>query len=130
MAYMSQERKKELKPNIKAVLAKYGMKGTVSVRDYSTLICTISSGKLDLLANAREKAKREGRTNQYEGYYSVNHYYIDSTFDGEVAQLLNELRAAMMIGNRDNSDTMTDYHDIGWYVKIEIGKWNKPYIIK
>ncbi len=27
----------------------------------------------------------------------------------------------------DNSDIMTDYFDVAWYVDINIGKWNKPY---
>jgi hypothetical protein len=22
---------------------------------------------------------------------------------------------------------MTDYFDVGWYIDINVGKWNKPY---
>ena len=32
MAYVSQEKKKQLAPAIKAVLKKYGMKGSIAVR--------------------------------------------------------------------------------------------------
>jgi hypothetical protein len=34
------------------------------------------------------------------------------------------------VKNHDNSDIMTDYFDVGWYVNIYVGKWNKPYNVK
>jgi hypothetical protein len=33
-------------------------------------------------------------------------------------------------GNHDNSDSQTDYFDVGWYVDVKVGKWNKPYIVE
>jgi hypothetical protein len=36
----------------------------------------------------------------------------------------------MMVGNHNRSDIMSDYHDVGWYVDINIGQWNKPYILE
>jgi hypothetical protein len=33
----------------------------------------------------------------------------------------------MMVGNHDKSDVMTDYFNVGWYIDINIGKWDKPY---
>jgi hypothetical protein len=36
----------------------------------------------------------------------------------------------MNMGNHDNSDIMTDYFDVGWYVDVNIGLWNKPYILE
>ena len=47
MAYISQQDKKDLAPAIKAVLKKYGMKGTISINHYSSLVVTIHSGILD-----------------------------------------------------------------------------------
>jgi hypothetical protein len=32
-----------------------------------------------------------------------------------------------MAGNYNNSDIMTDYFDVGWYIEINVGKWNKEY---
>jgi len=29
--------------------------------------------------------------------------------------------------NYDNSDSMTDYFDVNFYLDLHIGKWNKPY---
>jgi len=33
----------------------------------------------------------------------------------------------MMIGNHNNTDLMSDYFDVGWYISINVGKWDKPY---
>ena len=46
MAYMSQEKKAELAPGIKAVLKKYNMKASISVRHHTGLVVTIKSGPL------------------------------------------------------------------------------------
>ena len=59
----------------------------------------------------------------------VNNYWIDKHYEGTEQEFLNELNAAMMLGNHNNSDIMTDYFDVGWYVDINIGKWNKPYVV-
>jgi len=24
---------------------------------------------------------------------------------------------------------MTDYFDVGWYISVNLGKWDKPYIV-
>jgi hypothetical protein len=37
---------------------------------------------------------------------------------------------AMNDGNHDRSDIQTDYFDVGWYVDVNIGRWNKPYILE
>ena len=51
MAYFNQDNKKELAPKIKNVLNKYGIKGTISVRNNMVLVVTLKSGKLDILQN-------------------------------------------------------------------------------
>ena len=48
MAYISQEDKKELAPAIKAVLKKYNMKGSIGIRNYSTLVVNLKEGSLNL----------------------------------------------------------------------------------
>ena len=113
MAYVSQDRKKALAPAIKAVLKKYGMKGTIAVRHYSTLVVNIKSGKIDFGGNN----------------ISVNPYWIHEHYEGVAKDFLLELKDAMNEGNHDNSDIMTDYFDVGWYCDINIGKWDKPYVV-
>lgn len=110
MAHMNQEKKNALTPAIKSVCKKYGVKASVSVRHYSTLVVTISESPFEV-----------------GDYVQVNHYIIDRNYEGDVAKFLLELRDAMMDGNHDNSDLMTDYYDVGWYVSITFGRWNKPH---
>lgn len=117
MAYMSQENKKGLAPWIKKVLEKYGMKWTLKVQHHSTLICNVMSWAIDF-----REYMRDG-----DEYVSVNNYHIQNHYEWKAKDFLLELRSAMMIWNHDNSDIMTDYFDVGWYIDINIWKWNKEY---
>ena len=113
MAYFNQQMKKERAPAIKAVLAKYNMKGTMSVDNHCSFVVTLKSGAIDF-----------GKS-----YEQVNTYWISSHYaDNEIAcKFLIELKEAMNIGNYDNSNPQIDYFDVGYYIDINIGKWNKPY---
>ena len=132
MAYVSQERKKQLTPGIKAVLAKYGMRATIGVRHHSTLVVRITQGPLDLIGDVNTVnatlSRDMGREYQpVKTYFDVNEYHIDRFHSGKCRDFLNELHDAMMVGNHDNSDPMTDYFDVGWYTDIRVGAWDKPY---
>lgn len=130
MAYMPQTRKKQMAPRIKAVLKKYGCKGTLSVRNHSTLVCKIKSGRQDVIGNYNEVASgtlHRDTLPSDRNYHTVNPYWVDQNYSGEVREFLTELVAAMNCGNHDNSDIMTDYFDVGWYIDIEFGSWEKDY---
>ena len=119
MAYISQQDKKDLAPAIKAVLKKYGMKGTIAINHYSSLVVNIQSGVLDFTDHFSHG----------DGYIQVNTYHIDSWYSGTIKRFLQDLLKAMK-GTKwyNNSDAMTDYFDTAYYMDINIGKWNKPYI--
>ena len=137
MAYMSQDKKKKLAPQIKKVLAKYGVKGTIAVSNHTSLVVNIKSGKLDFIGQAnrdnKEYAERRGTPfYEVEGNYQVNPHYAHESGDAKIGKFFEELIAAMngkgtSIANHNNSDIMTDYFDVGWYVDINVGQWNKPY---
>lgn len=100
------------------------MKGTIAVRHHSTLVVNISQGALDVIGNLK---KTTGKEFTYQ-YVDVNPYSIDQNYSGKVKQFLVELKSAMMQGNHNNSDIQTDYFDVGWYIDINVGQWNKPYV--
>jgi hypothetical protein len=134
MAHMNQEKKKTLLPGIKKVLKKYGVKATVAVRHHSTLVLNVSAGPIDFLADYNRTMKENNERNGWDYTpetkgFTVNTYHIESTYTGEARDFLVEVYAAMMAGNHDRSDIMTDYFDVGWYTDINIGKWNKPYVL-
>lgn len=136
MAYMSQERKAALSPAIKEICKKYNVKASLSVYHHSTLCLTIQKSQIDFIGNYNAiTAERAIRTNGMErwhnakDYINVNGYWFHEHFTGEALEFLKEVHAAMNVGNHDRSDIQTDYFDVGWYVDINIGQWNKPYIL-
>jgi len=138
MGHMSQEHKKELSPAIKSVLSKYGMKGTISVRHHSTLVVNIKSGKLDIIGNwwnhvlsRRERGTEDFLGNTQPTHLDVNEYWLDEHYTGEVLDFLKELLQAMK-GDKffNHDDIQSDYFHRSHYTDINVGQWNKPYILE
>ena len=135
MAYISQEKKAQLAPGIKAVLKKYGMKGSLSVNNHSTLVCNISEGPLDIIGNMYEIASKKPGSHYNCGespkpaHIQVNEHWISEHYTGKVRDFLNELKDSMNVGNHDRSDIQTDYFNVGWYIYINIGKWDRAYVL-
>jgi len=131
MAYISQEKKAKIAPKVKAICAKYGVKATLAIHHHSTLMLNIKSGTIDFIGNSNEvcgsdhyQVSRGFRANT-SGYDRINPYHFKSHYSGKALKFLTEVYAAMMEGNHDNSDAQVDYFDVGWYVEVNIGKWNK-----
>ena len=119
MAYVSQDDKAKLAPQIKKVLNKYGMKGSISIRHHSTLVVTLQSGSIEF------------DHSHGDGYTQVNVYHIDSHYEGKAKAFLTELLAAMKGPDYfNNDDAMTDYFHRSHYTDINVGKWNKPYFLQ
>ena len=118
MAYMNHKRKAERAPVIKAILKKYGQKGSLSVRNHSTLALKLkdTAGMFAKeFTNADEFAKKWG--------ISVNPYWFEKHFEAnpKAVQLLQELTAAMYgTDYYDNTDAQIDYFDTSHYIDIDI----------
>jgi hypothetical protein len=136
MAYMSQEKKRQIAPKIKKILKKYGMNGTLSVDNHSTLVLTLKSGRLDLLKDFDNSVNADlqfmGRPARTEPskYLDVNPYHYRNQFSvKENRNFMIEIFEAMNCGNHDNSRAEIDYFDVGWYVRVYVGRWNKPFLL-
>ena len=130
MAYVSQEDKKEMAPAIKAVLKKYGMKGSISVRHHSTLVVTVKTGKLDIIGNYMNKSRHGQSLTVAPENIDVNLYWLSDHYDGEVLSFMEEMSSALKGDNFfDKSDIQTDYFHCSHYFDLKIGKWDKPYIL-
>ena len=112
MAYITAEQTKALKielskkfPNLK-----------ISVRNdhYSVADISITEGNIDF------SDILEGHDGYRQCNGSPDHYGKHSKLFGEILDIAHR-------GNHDNSDIMTDYFDVGWYVHLNVGKWDKPY---
>jgi hypothetical protein len=130
MAYMNQERKAKIAPRIKTILKKYGLKGSLAVRNHSTLVLTIKSGKIDFIQNYNDAIDdRQPYTGRriVDKYLDVNPYHYQNYFTGKALACLTEIFNVMNDGNHDRSQPEVDYFDVGWYVDVNVGRWNKPY---
>lgn len=134
MAYMSQELKAKIAPNVKAILKKYKLKGSLSVNNHSSLVLTIREGAIDFAENfntAAAKREHPGQPiNRAKGHIDVNTYHYQSQYSGKALKCLEEVMSAMK-GDTwfDKSDSMIDYFHVAYYLNINIGKWNKDYIV-
>jgi len=139
MAYVSQELKAKLAPSIRAVCKKHGIKASVAVRNHSTLVLNIKQGSIDFIENFIETDKAKSYYNymdenqiahiRKDRSLDVNPYHYRDHFSGRARKFLIEVMTIMNDGNWDKSDIQTDYFNVGWYVDVNIGRWNKPYAL-
>ena len=136
MAYFDQEKKAKIAPKIKAILAKYKVKGSLAVRNHMTLCLNLKSGSIDFIANSNKVCSNNhyqvasGFKPSTSGYDQVNPYHFKDHYDGKALAFMQEVFHAMNDGNHDRSDIQSDYFDVGWYVDVNIGKWDKQYTVE
>ena len=136
MAYMKQERKQKIAQALKPVLAKFGVKGTLRVRNHMAITLTLKSGPIDFIANSNRvcgsnhyQVSRGFRPNT-NSYDQVNPYWFQDHYDGVAKEFLTEAFKALKAADYyDNSDAMTDYFDTAYYYDLNIGRWDKPYVV-
>ena len=121
---MFQEKKAKIAPAVKAILKKYNVKASLAVRNHMTLVLNVKQGPIDFIKDFGnpEDAAKFG--------IQVNTYWYHEHFTGESKEFLTEVITAMNDGNHDRSDIQSDYFDVGWYVDVNIGQWNKPYALE
>lgn len=113
MAFMTSEHTKQIRNTLKEKFPEFRF----SVRNNYHLAVDVS-----ILSGPEDFSDILGPS----GRETINHYWIDRNYPTH-AKLLNAIMGVVDEGNHDNSDIMTDYHDVGWYVHLEIGKWDRPY---
>jgi hypothetical protein len=121
---MNQEKKQKISSKLKPVLKKYGLKGSLSVRNHMTLVLNVTAGSIDFVSNMNRVV---GRQTFASDSIQVNQYWYHEHFDGVAKKALREIIDAMNTDNHDRSDIRSDYFDVGHYIDVNIGKWNKPY---
>ena len=117
MAYIDQAKKQILvaavKKNLAKVLGDHKLKVTFKILNHMTIRATIQSGTID-----------------FGGADGVNHHWINSTFDGIARDVLLAIKDGLMSDYYDRSDIQSDYFDCSHYIDINIGSWDKPYILE
>jgi hypothetical protein len=135
MAYMSQEKKAKISALLKPILTKYGVKGTLSVRNHSTIVLNVKAGKIDFVEDfIKTDIKRlnevQIETIRKQKHLDVNPYWFQEHFTGKSKSFLTEAFAALKGADwYDETDARIDYFNTAYYVDVNIGKWNKPYVL-
>jgi hypothetical protein len=122
VAYIDQSKKQEIAKSLKAVMPK-GWKYSLSIHHHSTLILTIASAPVDLCAKIGQREEASTRPS----YCGINHHYLERSLNGELLETFKRIMNAMNAGNHDRSDLQSDYFDVGWYIDIQIGRWDRPF---
>jgi len=141
MAYVSQELKSKLSPKIKAICKKHGVKASIAVRHHSTLVLNVKSGKIDFIENYIKTDADKVVANKMSAdtiayirknqSLDVNTYWAHEHYSGKAKQFLTEMIAAMKGPDFfDETDAQVDYFHCSHYIDINIGKWDKPYIVE
>jgi hypothetical protein len=140
MAYITKDQVNAMREALKPVCKKYGMKVTLSGSNTSKVTATVVSGKIDLIESyirisVRENVRYTSTASELADQIrdkknvQVNHYYLNSQFDGVALEFLQAVYAVISQGHWDESDSMTDYFHCSFYRGIHIGKWNKGYVL-
>ena len=126
MAYVSTEIMTEARANIKKVLQKYGVKGTLSGKGSSTIRLKLTSGKVDFAKDAIVKNHWQGKV--CTAGSSVNVYHYKNHFSGISRGFLEEAIEALKTSKFfDESVIESDFFYRSHYFDIQIGKYNEPY---
>jgi hypothetical protein len=135
MAYMNQERKAKIKANLDKALKGSGVKFSLRC-DSSSITCTIKSAPVDFIANGNETCSKDfyqverGFTPNTSRYEQVNTYHFKSHYSGDALELMSKIVKAMYSADYyNNSDSQTDYFDTAYYAYVNIGRWDKPFVV-
>lgn len=126
MAYASKEQKVMIVAGLKEVMPK-GWKYSVAINHHTSFVLTISKAPVDLIKIAKDKGYHA-----MDNHVQLNAQCLGKHFVGtEVADVFAKIQKVMFSANyHDNSDSMTDYFDVAYYVDVNLGKWNKGFEVQ
>ena len=133
MAYVSQEKKSKIAAALKACVPA-GWKYSLAVRHHSTIVMTVYQAPVDLIAianqrNAELANHRGDAPYTIKGYFELNHYGFDVAQWGAAGDVLGAMIDALNTDNHNRNDLMTDYYDVGHYITVNIGKYDKHFAV-
>jgi len=118
MAYISKQGVAEIRNELKRRFPrKEGWKFSVRNDNYSSVYCTIQMAPVRFAKGDYEQI------NQYR-----SEEYENSEILQDIINICNGNFPGSTNQNYDNSDIMTDYFDVGWYIHIQQGSWDRPFV--
>ena len=131
MAYITQEQKKEIAGLLKTFMPTT-WKYSLSIKDYSCLEFNLKSAPIDLLKLYNDKSKSqlgcENPTQKPRGYLQLTQIDCNLEVPLVLKSLFEKINNALNLNNFNNSNAQIDYFDVGYYIRINIGNYSKPFI--
>ena len=125
MAFVDQAKKSRIAAELKKVIPQ-GWKYSLAVRNHSTIVCTIAAAPFELIKACKGSEYFNPET---ATHCSINPYHRAEQVEDEcVADVMCLVLDALNTNNHNRSDSQTDYFDVGHYVDLQIGRWNKPFV--
>ncbi len=110
MAFISKERVKEVREELKKTFPAF--KFSVRVDGYTAIRVTLLSGPVKFIES---------------DYSGINHFYPEKYDHADVLKGMIEI---INKGNYTRHDHGMDYADVGFYVTINQGAWDRPYVVR
>lgn len=109
MAHITQAQKKNISSLLKEIKELKNWSYSLSINNHSEIIMKVKSAPVKI---------PEGET-----YFQVNPYYVHE-YNNE---LLNKIISILNTDNYNRSRIEIDYHDVGHYIRLTFGTWDKPF---
>lgn len=137
MAYITADEVKAIRNELKARLPKFKFGVRKSSCGLSVNV-TIKQGPIDFIGNYNDTvSSRPGgfRTGSpAKEYLSVNQYWYQDHFTGGAKKTLSEVLEVIKTAPArkwyDRSDAMVDYFDTAYYIDLNVGTWDKAYVLE
>lgn len=135
MAFMDQQTKARISAELKKVMPS-GWKYSLSVQHHSKITMTVTAAPADIIgelnAVRQENAQLFGRDFHpiTDGHADLS-YCSDAAFPTGSAiypVIETALQALKSADWFNRSDSTTDYFNVAYYIGLQIGRWDKPFV--
>ena len=104
---------------------------------YGAIDISLISGPRQIFTRDYTESLLTGEKYPINGHLDIGNHFnpnwdnsITSVLTREAANILSKVFSICDRYNWDHSDLQSDYYDVHFYLSVEIGRWNKPYIVK
>ena len=132
MAYVTKELKARVAKELKTIMPK-GTKYSISGTGTGTLRLNIWAAGVDLLEGVRnynrKRAEAGWNVSEKLDHVRLRYDIAKIDFGTEWDAVMCKALDILYEGNHDRSDAQVDYFDVGWYVDINIGTWDRHFTV-
>jgi hypothetical protein len=125
MAYIKKEEISAIRNELKKRFGHTGLKFGVKNRHHSSVHVTIKAGPIDF-----SDIYRDGDEYADINIYHLQNYGQHTPFFEELEKIIKTAPALAEGGREwfDKSDMMTDYFHTAFYIDLDVGSYDKPYV--